>query len=249
MATYLAEVSIGEYELVDDTSPGGVRLRHAFPPALAAAATRDFASTGEMVDFFGTQFGPYPFTEYGALVVDATFGFALETQTRSMFDRAAVDGRGTRAVVFAHELAHQWFGDSVTLSSWPDIWLNEGFATYAEWLWQEHTGVSTAARRSSETHDLLTQNPALAQPPAGEPGAANLFGPTVYLRGGLTLQALRLTIGDAAFFDTLQTWAAERKGANGSTADFVATAEAASGMQLDALFDAWLYQEPLPPLP
>jgi aminopeptidase N len=152
-------------------------------------------------------------------------------------------------VIVAHELAHQWFGDSVSVATWKDVWLAEGFATYAEWLWTEHIGGAPAAQTARATLDRLRQS-SEPLPPAGDPGAQALFGPSVYVRGALTLQALRLTVGDTAFFDILRTYASKFAGANATTADFIAVAAQISGRNdLQPLFDAWLYQTPLPDLP
>ena len=149
----------------------------------------------------------------------------------------------------AHELAHQWFGDSVSLATWKDVWLNEGFATYAEWLWTEHTGGAPVAQTAQSTLASLRQSTD-PMPPPGDPGVGDLFGASVYLRGALTLQALRLTVGDEAFFNTLRSFASKFAGGNATTADFISVATQVSGRtDLQPLFDAWLYQPPLPDLP
>ena len=141
-----------------------------------------------------------------------------------------------------HEYTHQWYGDSVALERWRDIWLNEGFATYAEWLWSEHEGLGTA----QETFDVFYDVVFPAEDPfwtlaIGDPGAGNEFDFAVYARGAMTLHTLRLTVGDDTFFGILRQWASEQAGGNVTTGDFVAVAERLSGQQLDDLFDTWLY--------
>ena len=297
-----------------------------------------------MIDLFSQLFGPYPFEVYGAVVHDLDLGFALETQTLSVF------GRRTGERVVAHELAHQWFGNSVSLSRWQDIWLNEGFATYAELLWLEHLEGREALDEAIErtyrrvapgeqvfeidkadlveglnslelndallpplklkaalealfsntlsesdlqalikdlpldglpgsdfpalldeinfeqvrlsTEQLQTLFRAIGQPeranrvgrggtivPPGKPTAGQLFNQGVYQRGGLTLYALRLAVGDAAFFEILRTYTARFANGNATTADFMAVAEDVSGQELDRFFESWLYAEEIPDLP
>jgi aminopeptidase N len=263
MASYLATVNIFPFEVQTEQGPGGLPIRNYFPPEIADEARAAFASTGAMIAYFSEIFGPYPFEAYGVVVPDADFPFALETQTISLFSRGAASSAPEEVEsTVAHELAHQWFGNSVSLLQWRDIWLNEGFATYASALWLEHKeGRAALDARMQRLYTLLggvlivpgaTPAPPSERPTPGPPGSpppTNLFGQSVYNRGALTLHALRLTIGDEDFFRTLRTYAERYRNGNASTADFVAVAEETSGKQLDALFDAWLYGDGLPPLP
>ena len=248
MASYLAQVAIGDYQVTDGAGPDGVTIRNVFDNTIATDVAPSFDSTGEMISFFTLQFGPFPFDIYGALVVDQRTGYALETQTLSMFGDDVVSGADPN-VVISHELAHQWFGDSVSIESWKDVWLAEGFATYAEWMWSEHSGGPKVAQIAEMTLDQLRQSNN-AMTPAGDPGVDDLFGPSVYLRGALTLQALRLTVGDDLFLDILRTYASKYRSGNASTADFIAVATQVSGRDdLQPLFDAWLYETEIPRLP
>jgi aminopeptidase N len=131
----------------------------------------------------------------------------------------------------------------VTLTRWPDIWLHEGFATWSEWIWSEHTGNKSAAQFFKQLYSTPAQDTAFWNPPPGNPGsAANLFDGTIYDRGGMTLQALRERIGEAAFSRTLRAWTQQNKFGNVTTAQFIALAERQSGRDLDHFFDVWLYQ-------
>ena len=135
-----------------------------------------------------------------------TVGYSLESQTKPNFDTSPDEA------TLAHELSHQWFGDAVTLRAWPDIWLHEGFATFAEWLWREHTGQKSAAQRFKELYSTRASDTSFWTPPPGNPGdAAHLFDGTIYDRGGMTLQALREKIGDATFFRLLRDWYAQHQ--------------------------------------
>ncbi len=242
-APYLTTLAIGDYEIVDGgASASGIPVRNVFPRDQVKELTELFANQPKMIDAFEKAFGPYPFDVYGALVIngDVVGGVALENQTMSVFGAGAID-----EIVQAHELAHQWFGDSVSLADWGDLWLNEGFATYGEYVWQE------AQDPGFDTTDTLEgffdDSGFLDQAPTDlAPGFSELFTASVYLRGGMTLHALRLEVGDEMFFEILQQYAANFKHANASTDDFIAVAEEVSGKQLDELFDEWLNAPKLP---
>jgi len=241
MASYLASVNIGHFEFEQAQGPAGLLVRNAFADAVAAEASATFARQPEMIEYFASVFGPFPFEAYGAVVVDRDLGLALENQTLSLFGRDVVGAPAENETV-AHELAHQWFGDSVTPSTWKDIWLNEGFATYAQWLWTEHAGGPTVDEQARTYVDAGFS-------PPGDPGPDDLFGGAVYIRGALTLHAVRLTVGDDAFFEMLRTWAGENRDSNVATPDFVALVNRIAGQDLEPLLTAWLYDPVQPGLP
>lgn len=342
MASYLTTIAIGDFVRYEYESASGVPVRD-YIYADAPQTTLDiFALAPEMIDVLEVAFGPYPFEVYGVVVHDLSLNFALETQTLSVFGRTFVNER-----VAVHELAHQWFGNSVSLERWQDIWLNEGFASYAELIWLEHTGGESALNQGvrafyrnmaqfvgggeatrSQVLELLrvAATPAVTLPAAdaqaalatlfgdrytqaelaaaldaagagdtvtgpqfveaaasfdfdtlfvappqayellitlgrddlaadftlpvvGDPTPDALFSGVVYQRGALTLHALRLRIGDDAFFDLLRTYTAAYHDDNAGTDDFITLAEEAAGEPLDDLFDPWLYAPALPDMP
>jgi aminopeptidase N len=249
MAPYLATVVIGQLVFEEAAGPNGVVIRNAFAETLATDASFDFGRTPEMIEVFNGLFGPYPFEVAGAVVVEDFIGVALETQTMSLFGAEIVDGGREGEAIVAHELAHQWFGDSVSVARWQDIWLNEGFATYAQWIWDEHLGTATADEIARGLADVMADDPDLALPPPGDPGPDQLFAASVYERGALTLHALRRTVGDDPFFGILRTWTAEFADGNATTDDFIEVAERVADQELDTLFQTWLYEEDLPELP
>ena len=245
MASYLTTVVIGDYRVSTGTHDGKplvTAVASSLPEG--GPAEESLARTGEIADFLATKFGPYPFEAYGGVALaDTRFGYALETQSRPVYGPAFFRS-GANLGVVAHELAHQWFGNSVSIQRWSDLWLNEGFASYAEWLWAEHDG-GRSTQRSFEAEYATTD----WSSPTIDPGRSGLFGRAVYKRGALTVHALRLAVGDDAFFRILRTWTAEKRDGNVTTADLVTVAERISGQSLRPLFDAWLSGDTRPEIP
>jgi aminopeptidase N len=243
MASYTLALAIGPLTLVESDGPHGIHIRHAFPPRLASEASALFAGTAQLITDLEGMFGPYPFDTYGALVVDGELGYAMESQTLSLYPRSILDGSQFSRVTIVHELAHHWFGNWVSPASWKETWLNEGFASYAEDLWQE---------RVDPTFDIDAAMRDVAKRPygpIGDPGAAGMFSSNVYDRGALTLHALRRTIGDAAFFQLLRAWSDRFGGKSASTEDFVSLAGEVAGRDLHQFFDSWLDDREMPALP
>ncbi|MFE3169879.1 M1 family metallopeptidase [Streptomyces sp. NPDC059224] len=244
MATYLATATIGKFDVRTGRTPSGIPIYVAIDPVLADSNSVDvYAVTAAATDYWSQIFGPYPFEETGAIVDDMPeAGFSLEVQSKPAY--SAVRNETT----IVHELAHQWFGDSVSVAQWKDIWLNEGFATYAQWLWAEHQGT-----RSAHDSFLAGYNSRAADNPfwgtvVADPQRDTMFASAVYQRGAMTLQMLRERIGDTAFFKLLPAWTKLHRYGNADTADFIRLAEKVSGQQLDDLFQTWLFTTGKPAL-
>jgi aminopeptidase N len=243
--TYSTFMVVGQFDDIRiGTTPSGQPIVTAYHNDLgenAEAARASVERTAEVIEFESTLFGRYPFEAQGGVVAgNATLGFALENQTRPVYD-GRFFRRGANTYVVAHENAHQWFGDSVSVNRWSDIWLNEGFATYAEYLWSEYLGEGTPAEVAQFTYDSIPADDPFWQVLPGDPGAANQFDAAVYDRGGMTLQALRAEVGDDAFFRILRTWATIHRFGDASTAQFIGLAQRVSGKRLTGLFNTWLF--------
>ena len=240
MATYLATLQIGKYTIQRYTTPGGLPIINGIrPDQLTAQAQARLDTIPAILDFFGEKFGPYPFVASGAIVDLVNAGYQMEQQTRPIFTSA--NGLGA----LAHELAHQWWGDSVAWRRARDVWLSEGFATFAAWMWTEQTGGITAKQAFLNSYN---RTGTFWNNTVFDPGVVNQYqSATVYQRGAQTLQALRQRIGDEKFFNTLRAYHSTFKGSVAETQDFVAIAQRESGEDLRDFFKQWLYTPGKPP--
>ncbi|MCO1655631.1 M1 family metallopeptidase [Pseudonocardia humida] len=244
-APYLVSVQIGRYDEVV-LAPGPVPQVAFVPARLRRAAARDLARHPAIMTALEGLFGRYPFANYQLVVTDDDLEDPIEAQGMSIFGANHVDGRRTHERLVVHELAHQWFGNSLTIADWSHIWLNEGFATYAEWLWSESSGERTATAHAREWHARVAAKP--ADLVLADPGPARMFDERVYKRGALVLHALRGRIGDERFFALLRDWTTRHRHATVTTAGFVELAGWHAGVDLSAFFTAWLHRPALPAL-
>lgn len=248
MASYLATVDIGHWQIKSGQTPDGIPEYVAVDPQLTTQHADPLSyfwdTTAQVTDFWTKTFGPFPFDSTGAIAdytnIDGQpSGYAEETQTRPVY------GMIEPETTIAHELAHQWFGDSVSITDFADIWLNEGFATWATWYWDGlHGGIPIAdqARQIYSASDSsFWQYPAT---PASVNG-----GDRVYNGGAMALQFLRERVGDPTFFEILRTWTSTHRHHNATTAQFVALAQKISGQDLTHFFHDWIYSTSKPPLP
>jgi aminopeptidase N len=260
VAPYLIPLAVGEFTLVSDRIVDGVRYDIWASDRLVDSATLEvFDAQPGIIAFFEERFGPYPYGRAGALVVDDDLGAALETQTIPTYTARS---SGWGEVVIAHELAHQWFGDAILLEQWDDIWLNEGFATFAHWLWiEERFGTAAYSREVRDAYgvfsgtDLVDDGvePAVASrrvrdafPPPDDPRASDLFNASVYGRAGLGLVALRDMVGDERLFDFIQEYVLRFTGDTISTGQFIELVAEQLGVDAADLVQAWVTDPAIP---
>jgi len=245
MAPYLATVQIGRYEVWEIEA--SIPMFAAVPKRIAANYDKAFGDQPRMVEFFAGLFGPYPFAGYTVVVTDDALEIPLEAQGMSTFGSNHLRGDWGAVRLVAHELSHQWFGNSLTVSHWKDIWLHEGFACYAEWLWCQESGGKSTHEHALEYWNKLSR---LRQDIVlGDPGPALMFDDRIYKRGALLLHALRLTLGEEGFFGLLRAWTSAHAGGTVTTKMFTDFAGEHTGVDLAGLFDKWLNQPALPALP
>ncbi|GAA0626929.1 M1 family metallopeptidase [Streptomyces crystallinus] len=247
MASYAATVAIGKYDVRTSKTPSGLPVHTAVDAA--QASEKEIADTAgkvpEIVEWGKENFGPYPFSSAGVIVApEGSAEYALETQNRPVIPADQLD---TETLV--HELAHQWFGDSVTPRRWKDMWLNEGFATYAEWLWSEDHGGKSAQAHFDEAYAKGADDEVWAFPPAEPPSAAVISEKPVYQRGAMVVHQIRRALGDDAFYDVVQGWTKRYRHANASTEDFTRFVDESTDEDLTDLWDTWLYGEGKPKSP
>jgi aminopeptidase N len=241
MSSYLAVLDIGRGKIVSD-----YLARHGawtlIDPRLAKRTRPVLAELPEIIRFESRLYGPYPFAATGSIVDYAPgLGYALESQSRPIYPYVP------DLTTVVHETAHQWFGDSVGLERWPEIWLNEGFATWTEWYYAERHGRRSAHAIFNRLYKVPASDKAFWDPPSAHPGTpAHLFGPSVYIRGAMALEALRLKIGTKPMLATLRQWAQSHGYGSGTIKEFTALAESNSGRNLDPFFQRWLYRRGKP---
>ncbi|MFK3979636.1 M1 family metallopeptidase [Micromonospora sp. NPDC050397] len=260
MATELLQVAAGDFVVRERQQVGRVRVRDVVPRRLAAQTLPMFDSEREQIAWMEQQVGPYPFDTYGSLLIDVQLGTALETQTLSVYD-STVLAAPTPVVesVMAHELAHQWYGNSVAPATWSDVWLNESHATWYELLWAEkigavaeHTGSPSREaffqRVYANSDSWRAQFGPVARPKSAEQ-LFDLFNINVYYGGALALYALEQQLGEPKFQQLERAWASAYRGKSASTDDFIALASRTAGRDLKPFLTAWLYGTETPPMP
>ncbi|WP_280431925.1 M1 family metallopeptidase [Nocardia brasiliensis] len=237
---YLTTVAIDKFSFLEQRRANGTPLISAFAPE--AERNRETEQRlPEILDFIESLYGPYPFETSGGIYVDADIMFSLETQTRPIY------APWTDLPTVVHEIAHQWWGDSVSVRQWSDICLNECFASYtADYLWPEQKEGKDVDAEYRQTLQKYLDNSEFWQIPLANPGAGNEFT-SVYYRGPLFLHALRRQLGDAVFFGAVREFNAKHAYGSASMPEFRKFVQSKSSTDLTGFFDAWLDQAAPPP--
>ncbi len=242
VSSYLITATIGRFTLDRGTLASGTPYVNAIDPTQLTSGRAVLAKLPAIIAYFSRVFGRYPFDSAGGVIDNVPrVGYALETASRPIFDTTP------SVQTLSHELAHQWFGDDVTLRRWRDIWLNEGFAEFCSWLYDEHTGVQTAASHLREVMSRPASSTSTWNPPPGNPGSAGaVFSDSVYVRGAAALQALREQIGSTTFFTILRGWLVAHRYGKATVGDFTTYAERVAHRDLTPFFQRWLYKSGKP---
>lgn len=242
LATYLITIAIGEFEVEELVAQDGRKYTNYYSPKLRASQRKSFAKTPQIIETLESIAGPYPFESCGNIASCLPLPAALETQTIPVYGL----GSGVESVI-AHEHAHQWFGDLVSVADWSDIWLNEGFAEYMAWMYTERS-------KGAEAFDKIIYGAyrSMRNAKGNTPGkvtARSMFGSSVYVRGPLALHALRLDVGDATFENTLRTWCEKYAHGNANIGQFLEHASGIAGRDVRPTLNPWLYDEQIPRWP
>jgi aminopeptidase N len=239
VASYAATLALGRYTRVADMGPHGLPLTYWVRTGQDESLLPALRRTPASLTWLERHFGPYPFSTAGVVVVGSET--AMETSQMVTYG-ARLTRAGSRLdtaeEILLHEFAHQWFGNAVTPTTWAGLWLNEGFAMYAEWLWSAEEGRQSEAEWEAWAHatDRATRS---AGPPA-QPDPTHFGESNVYVRPALMLHEIHAAIGDEAFFSLARDWVASHRNQSVDRATFVAFVNAHTAHDFTALIARWL---------
>ncbi len=239
-SSYLVTVAFADYTPTELESDSGVPVT-IWGPTDDPEAIGETEYAPEAIDWLEQYLGPYPFDTFGILIYDGESG--METQT--MVTLGATAYSTSRAVV-VHELAHHWYGDTVTPADWSDVWMNEGMAMYLQGMWEAEDEGITIDQKMDDWALFESQEREYAGPP-GDYDPTNFGSGNIYFGPALMWHELRQQIGDDEFFALLRDWPAEQENDTADREEYLTWIEDQTGEELTAFFDAWLLNETTPP--
>ena len=239
-ASYLSTLAFGDYEQTELSGPRDIPIR-IFTPRDTPEAAEGPSTAPQAMEWLEQYIGPYPFDTFGILVVDSQSG--METQTMVTLGNSDY---ALSAPVVVHELAHQWYGDTVTPDDWRDVWMNEGMAMYLQGMWEAERAGITIDQQMDEWAEFEDSEREFAGPPADYDldkwGSGNIYyGPA------LMWHELRQQIGDERFFDVIRAWPESQENRSSNRETLYRFFEERTGEELSEFFDAWLLGEQTPP--
>lgn len=243
IATYLIAFVIGPYEIINDQFRK-IPIEYYAYPELVEDTRERFARTPDMLNCFTELFGEYPFEKYSLVIVPVSSLYGMEHQTMTIINDKAITHTSNFDTVLAHELSHHWWGDSVTIEDYREIWLNEGFATYCQFLWGEYyfgqgyTDSRMVGWRELFLEDELSQTLPIVVP---DYDMENMFSHIPYGKAAYVLYMLHKELGNKKFINGLKEYYRRHAYGNVTTSDFVDAMEWVSGRELDAFFQGWIY--------
>lgn len=250
IATYLISIAATNYEIFSDYYSSGsefMEVTYFVYPEDLSQAQEDFSMTVSMIEFYSQIFGEYPFLAEKYGMAEIPGNTAMEHQTCTSYPSIIITGTHKYDWIVAHELAHQWWGNSVTLAEWADIWLNEGFATYSDALWQENLyGFEGLKSRMSDFKNIYFTRHTGPEHPVYNPPLGHLFCAIEYEKAACVLHMLRFVVGDDNFWKILKKYAQDYAYASASTEDFQDVCEQVYGAELEWFFDQWIYKAGYP---
>ncbi len=245
ISTKVMVVGIARFAVEQAGVVGGIPVETWVYPQQRIDGFSDFAVATRMLDFFHNHVGPYSYKKLANVQSKTTFG-GLENASAIFYNENYVTGTGKYEMTVAHEVAHQWFGDSASEKDWPDVWLSEGFATYFAILYAEHTYGEDRRKQEMLTDRTQVVKYFKTDPTpivkTNEPDPMKLLTANSYQKGSWFLHMLRREVGDNAFWKGIRDYYRQFENSNATTADFQRIMETASGKNLGIMFTQWLYK-------
>ncbi|MEU8655999.1 M1 family metallopeptidase [Actinoplanes philippinensis] len=239
VAAYVTTLAVDRYKKIEQTGPHGLKITNFVVPKSDDRYLSTLKKTPQLIEWLEKRFGPYPFPSAGALMNGSIS--AMETQQMLSLGREAFKDSELKEfeAVLVHEYAHQWFGNAVTPTTWTDLWLNEGFATYVQNLYEQELYGFDDAYLEKSLRESDARLRARVGPP-GKPTAGTFAESNVYICPAAMLKELNDALGDKKFFALASAWVAKNRNTSQDRASFTAFVNEQTGKDFTKLIDSWL---------